>query len=896
MTNHKKISSDNLSTHNGAHADSEHAENVAILFTDMQGSSDLYKTRGNMAGRIMIQKLNDLLFPVIIAHNGKVIKTIGDSIMSSFLIPGEALMASVVIQKKLEAYNKDCGFDERFLIRVAMNYGHGIIEKDDVFGDVVNVAAKLVSCCNAGQIIITEPFYLAAKDVKEVSFSPYEVSGKENLESNLYLVDWEKVKEAATCDTYLLSLKIEAPPDMELFHESIEKVLLIIKQNADRVADVKKKEINAIFTDVKTCFKAAQKAVQNYINLFPADNGPAGAVQIGIHAINKSTMEDSTHIQAFSKAVNARDNAGSCEIVLTPVCHRSLPPDLQKFSTQKPNTPNRKNPFYTFQWQNKQKQELAVAALLPEKAVDQNAARCFYCGTNMHATNRCPSKLIRKPTSCLDRLGYIPLDRVRLIFHDKFSDFVEPLNKVADEKRFDVLFKEDKIDPYSLCFFAFYETLEFFQLRSMHQLFLEDSKDGDKQSKKTGALLMGEDCLSVSKFNEAGEWFEKARAQQVDDYRAYICLGMLFIEKDDHEKAHSYFNTAMSYAITNTQKRYIHLLTARLYEYSGALDYARQEVEKALSLFQNWGDGSFYLAVILVKSGEIKRAIGIFKNLIYLSPRYYLMLSLYPDLDAARDIIIPFLDEELANLRSKAESSFNNINATIEPYSKWLTVEDKDYKTALELMQKASGYLQKESISGLMDIPGMEANISLLLNRAISFRQNYLKKKLSAIERNIDNFSKYLAAFPYKSLLSRWDFRLNENIRKLIETAHIAADETPPPDLKRSKALMGSLSKECEKLESTMDRLEVMKMSCFAMECSVKIAGVFFVSLLLTVFVITFFLTLYHGFAGSFSSLAKADFTNYLKFSFFMGLFSGIISTATWLKNNFREMHKKIDI
>jgi class 3 adenylate cyclase len=48
----------------------ELAKKVAILFTDVKGSSAFYKTHGNLAGRIMIQKLNDMLFPIVTAYKG----------------------------------------------------------------------------------------------------------------------------------------------------------------------------------------------------------------------------------------------------------------------------------------------------------------------------------------------------------------------------------------------------------------------------------------------------------------------------------------------------------------------------------------------------------------------------------------------------------------------------------------------------------------------------------------------------------------------------------------------------------------------------------------------------------------------------------------------------------
>ncbi|MEI6126955.1 MAG: adenylate/guanylate cyclase domain-containing protein, partial [Pseudomonadota bacterium] len=77
------------------------SQKAAILLTDIQGSTAFYKDHGNLAGRIMIQKHNDLLFPIIKAHLGTVVKTMGDSILAYFISPQQAFRASIAIQKKL---------------------------------------------------------------------------------------------------------------------------------------------------------------------------------------------------------------------------------------------------------------------------------------------------------------------------------------------------------------------------------------------------------------------------------------------------------------------------------------------------------------------------------------------------------------------------------------------------------------------------------------------------------------------------------------------------------------------------------------------------------------------------------------------------------------------------
>ena len=163
----------------------------------MKGSTTFYKKHGNLAGRIMVQKLNDMLFPIIRKNKGVIVKTIGDSIMAYFTSPDEALWATIKIQKKLKTYNSESTAEERLLIRTVLNYGHGIIEENDVFGDVVNIAGKLIPSCEAQQIIISESLYGKTKDSENITFTPYRIKeAKKELQGlKTFQVDWENAEE-----------------------------------------------------------------------------------------------------------------------------------------------------------------------------------------------------------------------------------------------------------------------------------------------------------------------------------------------------------------------------------------------------------------------------------------------------------------------------------------------------------------------------------------------------------------------------------------------------------------------------------------------------------------------------------------------------------------------------
>lgn len=127
---------------------------VTILFSDIEESTRHWERRGDVEARILINRHNQLLFPVIKKFKGKIIKTLGDSIMAAFNEPENAVKAAIAIQQVLlKEREKDQYFSLR--ARIGIHTGKGIVEEDDIFGDVVNVAAKVEAEAEGNQILLT---------------------------------------------------------------------------------------------------------------------------------------------------------------------------------------------------------------------------------------------------------------------------------------------------------------------------------------------------------------------------------------------------------------------------------------------------------------------------------------------------------------------------------------------------------------------------------------------------------------------------------------------------------------------------------------------------------------------------------------------------------------------
>lgn len=182
---------------------SKYSKEVSVLFTDIKGSTTFFETRGDLEGRAMVQTHNDLLFPIIERHGGSVIKTIGDAIMATFQAPQDAVETSVDMQRALDAHNRKASPGDRISVRIGINHGKGLVEKTDVYGDVVNVAARVESLADGGEVLVTESVYKAVRNSDDILLRYHSTAGVKGKSEpiEVYRVVWQEDMESGFSGT-----------------------------------------------------------------------------------------------------------------------------------------------------------------------------------------------------------------------------------------------------------------------------------------------------------------------------------------------------------------------------------------------------------------------------------------------------------------------------------------------------------------------------------------------------------------------------------------------------------------------------------------------------------------------------------------------------------------------
>jgi len=131
----------------------EDTRNLAILFADVAGSTRIYETLGDADALALIGRCLAVIRSACEGHGGRIVKTIGDELMAAFPAADQAAEAAAEMQVRIDTLDADERV--RVAIRVGFNYGPAIEVENDVFGDSVNVAARMVALAKGEQVILS---------------------------------------------------------------------------------------------------------------------------------------------------------------------------------------------------------------------------------------------------------------------------------------------------------------------------------------------------------------------------------------------------------------------------------------------------------------------------------------------------------------------------------------------------------------------------------------------------------------------------------------------------------------------------------------------------------------------------------------------------------------------
>jgi len=171
-----------------------------ILFTDVVGSTSLTRRVGDDRARTALRQHERIIRQALQAHDGREVKAMGDAFLASFTSPTRALECAIAIQRAFAEHNESA--EEPIKVRVGLNAGEPIAEDMDLFGEAVNLAARIVAHASGFQILVSEGVRQIVSGKKFVLTDRGEtlLRGFEDP-VRLYELHWKAPHDSATSDS-----------------------------------------------------------------------------------------------------------------------------------------------------------------------------------------------------------------------------------------------------------------------------------------------------------------------------------------------------------------------------------------------------------------------------------------------------------------------------------------------------------------------------------------------------------------------------------------------------------------------------------------------------------------------------------------------------------------------
>lgn len=176
---------------------------AAIMFTDIVGYTALMGNDEQKAFDLL-NKNRQIQKPIIEQYNGRWIKELGDGVMASFNTVSDAVSAAIKIQEA-------CNAAKDFQLRIGIHLGEVVFENDDVFGDGVNIAARIQALATPGGIWISEPVHNNVVNKNDINSEFVKVEHLKNVKEPVRIYQVKAVGVISTKTVHSFAEKINVP-------------------------------------------------------------------------------------------------------------------------------------------------------------------------------------------------------------------------------------------------------------------------------------------------------------------------------------------------------------------------------------------------------------------------------------------------------------------------------------------------------------------------------------------------------------------------------------------------------------------------------------------------------------------------------------------------------------
>jgi class 3 adenylate cyclase len=142
----------------------ENTQELTVFFIDIVDYTGISSRLESSALLRLIKAFEDIVASTIAANRGTLVKKMGDAILAVFKHPLNATLAALGVQQKINEYSAMRMEQEKFQARVGLNTGRVTRKDNDIFGPIVNIAARMQSAADPGKILLTEATHKEVRD------------------------------------------------------------------------------------------------------------------------------------------------------------------------------------------------------------------------------------------------------------------------------------------------------------------------------------------------------------------------------------------------------------------------------------------------------------------------------------------------------------------------------------------------------------------------------------------------------------------------------------------------------------------------------------------------------------------------------------------------------------
>ena len=163
---------------------------AAILAADVVAYSKFMSTNEEKTLQLVKTLVEEIISPEISSHNGRIFKTMGDGYLAEFPSIVGATNCAVSIQNLISERDPSGNDDDILRLRIGVNSGDVIVDSDDIYGEGVNIAARLEAICEPNCVTITQRVYEEIKGKISVEFSSLGKKKLKNIEEEVEIYSY----------------------------------------------------------------------------------------------------------------------------------------------------------------------------------------------------------------------------------------------------------------------------------------------------------------------------------------------------------------------------------------------------------------------------------------------------------------------------------------------------------------------------------------------------------------------------------------------------------------------------------------------------------------------------------------------------------------------------------